>query len=250
MNIVLEISNLIIDAPSGETTWAVAPAVAAAGIQMAGQAVGGAIKAVGSLFGGGKRRREQRAAQQELAGRMSEYESLDTSNPYKNLTNTYENLTVNTQAADFASQQSSQGAANIMGNLAAAAGGGGVAALAQSLANSQAQAAQQASVTIGQQEQRNAMLGAQGEQQRQQAVATGERQSQKMNMEKTGTMLGMAQQRKAAADQARKDATDALVGGMADMAGGVASASMAGMGGENKAGFLSKDSFKNIMGTV
>tara|TARA_R110002012_G_scaffold63590_4_gene167335 strand:- start:185 stop:940 length:756 start_codon:yes stop_codon:yes gene_type:complete len=193
--------------------------MAAAG---AAQAVGGVVKAVGSLFGGGKRRREQRAAQQELATRKAEYEGLDTSNPYKNLTNTYENLTVNTQAADFAAQQSSQGAANIMGNLAAAAGGGGVAALAQSLANSQAQAAQQASVAIGQQEQRNAMLGAQGEQQRQQAVATGERQSQKMNMEKTGTLLGMAQQRKAAADQARKDATDALVGGIADVGAGAA----------------------------
>lgn len=188
----------------------------------AAQAVGGAVKAVGSLFGGGKRRREQRAAQQELAKRKSEYESIDTSNPYKNLTNTYQNLTVNTQAADFAAQQASQGAANIMGNLAAAAGGGGVAALAQSLANSQAQAAQQASVSIGQQEQRNAVLGAQGEQQRQQAVATGERQSQQMNMEKTGTLLGMAQQRKAAADQARKDATDALVGGIADIGAGAA----------------------------
>ena len=90
----------------------------------AAMAVGGAVKAIGSLFGGGKRRREQRAAQAELAKRKSEYESLDTSNPYKNLTNTYENLTVNTQAADFAAQQSSQGAANIMNNLAAAAGGG------------------------------------------------------------------------------------------------------------------------------
>lgn len=198
-------------------------------LQGAGQIVGGAVKAVGSLFGGGKRRREQRAAQQELAKRKSEYESIDTSNPYKNLTNTYQNLTVNTQAADFAAQQASQGAANIMGNLAAAAGGGGVAALAQSLANSQAQAAQQASVSIGQQEQRNAVLGAQGEQQRQQAVATGERQSQQMNMEKTGTLLGMAQQRKAAADQARKDATDALVGGIADIGAGAA---MGGFGSD------------------
>ena len=193
----------------------------------AAMAVGGAVKAIGSLFGGGKRRREQRAAQAELAKRKSEYESLDTSNPYKNLTNTYENLTVNTQAADFAAQQSSQGAANIMNNLAAAAGGGGVAALAQSLANSQAQAAQQASVSIAQQEQRNAMLSAQGEATRQKMVATGERQSQQMEMEKTGTLLGMAQQRKAAADQARKDATDALVGGISDIATGAA---MGGLG--------------------
>ena len=42
---------------------------------------------------------------------------------------TYENLTVNTQAADFAAQQTAQGSANIMNNLAAAAGGGGVAGI-------------------------------------------------------------------------------------------------------------------------
>ncbi len=197
-------------------------------LQGAGQMVGGVVKAVGSLFGGGKRRREQRRAAAELAKRKSEYESLDTSNPYKNLTNTYENLTVNTQAADFAAQQTAQGSANIMSNLAAAAGGGGVAALAQSLANSQAQAAQQASATIAQQEQRNAMLSAQGEANRQKMVATGERQSQQMEMEKTGTLLGMAQQRKAAADQARKDATDALVGGIASIGMGAA---MGGVGG-------------------
>ncbi len=193
----------------------------------AAKAVGGAVKAVGSLFGGGKRRREQRRAEQELAGRKVNYESLDTSNPYKNVTNPYQNLTVSTQAADFAAQQTAQGSANIMNNLAAAAGGGGVAALAQSLANSQAMAAQQASAGLAKQEQRNAMLGAQGESQRQMAVAAGERQSQKMEFEKQGTLLGMAQQRKAAADQARKDATDALVSGITDIGMGAA---MGGLG--------------------
>ena len=167
------------------------------GSMMAAQAVGGVVKAVGSLFGGGKRRREQRRAAAELAKRKSEYESIDTSNPYKNLTNTYE---------------------------------GGVAALAQSLANSQAQAAQQASASIAQQEQRNALLSAQGEANRQKAVATGERQSQQMEMEKTGTLLGMAQQRKAAADQARADATSALTEGLGSAIGGIAGAKAEGVG--------------------
>ena len=212
------------------------------GGMMAAQAVGGVVKAVGSLFGGGKRRREQRRAAAELAKRKNEFEAIDTSNPYKNLTNTYENLTVNTQAADFAAQQTAQGSANIMSNLAAAAGGGGVAALAQSLANSQAQAAQQASASIAQQEQRNAMLSAQGEAQRQKAVATGERQSQMMEMEKTSTLLGMAQQRKAAADQARADATSALTSGIGDAIGGVAGLSALGTDATNK--FLSIGSIK------
>lgn len=190
--------------------------------QFAAQAVGGVVKTVGSLFGGGARRREQREAKAELARRTAEFENLDTSNPYKNLTNTYENLTVNTQAADFAAQQTAQGAANIMSNLAAAAGGGGVAALAQSLANSQAQAAQKASADIGAQEQRNAMLSAQGEANRQKLVAAGERQTQAMEYEKTSTLLGMSQQRLAAANQARADATNQLIGGIGDTLGGLA----------------------------
>ena len=53
----------------------------------------------------------------------SRYEALDTSNPYANVTNTFEDLTVNTQAAEFAQQQAEQGRADILGNLAASAGG-------------------------------------------------------------------------------------------------------------------------------
>jgi hypothetical protein len=224
MESIVEISKLIIEAPTGGVNWAVAPAVAAAGIQAAGQAVGGLIKFGASLFGGGKRRREQRRAAKEMQQEKQAFRDLDTSNPYKNITNPYTNLTVNTQAADFAAQQSAQGAANIMSSMAASAGGGGVAALAQAMANSQNQQAQAASASIAQQEQRNAQLGAQGEQSRQMAIAGGEAQSQKMAYEKQSTLLGMAQQRKAAADQARKDATAATVGGLSDMAGGAAGA--------------------------
>ena len=72
----------------------------------AARAIGGAAKMIGSFIGGRKRRREQRAATSELAMRKQKYEQLDTSNPYQNITNPYVNLTVNTQAADFAAQQS------------------------------------------------------------------------------------------------------------------------------------------------
>ena len=43
-----------------------------------------------------------------------------------------------------------------------------------------------------------------------------------MEYRKQSTLLGMAQQRKAAADQARRDATNALVDGIGDIAGGIA----------------------------
>ena len=43
----------------------------------------------------------------------------------------------------------------------------------------------------------------------------------------------MAQQRKAAADQARRDATNALVSGIGDIAGGIAGGGLGGDGGLN-----------------
>jgi predicted lipid-binding transport protein (Tim44 family) len=53
-------------------------------------------------------------------------------------------------------------------------------------------------------------------------VAMGERQTQQMEYEKTSTLLGMSQQRLAAANQARADATNQLVGGLSDTLGGLA----------------------------
>ena len=78
------------------------------------------------------------------------------------------------------------------------------------------------------------MLSAQGEANRQKMVATGERQSQQMEYEKTSTLLGMSQQRLAAANQARADATNQLVGGLSDTLGGLAGGGA--FGGEDEDG--------------
>ena len=185
----------------------VTAAAIGAGLSAAGGIAGG-------LIGGRKRRREQAAAEAEFNRMKSRYQALDTSNPYKNVTNTFEDLTVNTQAAEFAQQQAEQGRADILGNLAASAGGGGIAALAQSLANQQTQAAQAAAASIGQQEQRNQQLAAQGEQQMQLTRGQGEAMSQRLEMEKTGNLLQMAAGRKQAADQARQQALQTAVGGV------------------------------------
>lgn len=193
------------------------------------------------LIGGRKRRREERAAQAEFNRMKSRYEALDTSNPYANVTNTFEDLTVNTQAAEFAQQQAEQGRADILGNLAASAGGGGIAALAQSLANQQTQAAQAAAASIGQQEQRNQMLAAQGEQRMQQLRGQGEAMSQRLEMEKTGNLLQMSAGRLQQAQQARQQATQSLVGGIAGAAGMVGGAAVAGSGNIG-------EGFRNMMG--
>lgn len=192
-------------------------------------AVGGVIKMGAGLIGGRKRRREERAAQAEFNAMKDRYSQLDTSNPYENMGNAYEDLTVNTQAADFAAQQSQQSAANIMGSLGAAAGGSGIAALAQSLANSQAQQAAAASASIGQQEARNQQLAASGEMQRQQMVAAGEMQSRQMEAAKTSQMLGMASQRLGAAKAARAQATQNVVGGLTQAVGAVGNLASGGM---------------------
>ena len=195
-------------------------------VKGAATAVSGAVKAVGSLFGGGARRKEQRRAKAELGQMKEKYNQLDTSNPYANISNPYQNLTVNTQAADFAAQQTSQNSANIMSGLAAAAGGSGIAALAQSMANTQAQQTQQASASIAQQESKNQVMAAQGENQRQMAMAQGEEKSRQMQADKVGTQLGMAQSRVTAANEARAAAKADLVGGIGDMAGGAAAAAV------------------------
>ena len=207
---------------------------------IAGQAVGSLIGIGKGIFGGRRRRREEREAQAEFNAMKSRYQALDTSNPYKNITNTFEDLTVNTQAADFAAQQQDQGRANILGGLAASAGGGGIAALAQSLANQQTQASQAAAAGIGQQEQRNQMLAAQGEQRMQQMRGQGEVMSRQMEAAKTSQLLGMAQNRLASAKAARATATDSLLGGVQGLIGTAASAVDAGDDGSDNQGFGEK----------
>lgn len=201
---------------------------------MVGQIVGGLTSIAGGIIGGRRRRREQRRAQQEMNQRKAQFEMLDTSNVYKGMENVMEDLTVNQQAAQFQAEQEQQGLSNIMGQMSGAAGGSGIAALAQSLAGQQSQNLRRASADIGRQEQANQMA------ERQQAAnidlyeRKGELISRDAEREKVGTLLGMSQQRLAAANQARADATKSLLGGIGSVAGAVGGAFMgsSAMGGE------------------
>ena len=99
-----------------------------------------------------------------------------------------------------------------------AAGASGIAALAQQMAQSGQLASQKAAADIGRQEQAN-QAAAQAEASKLQSMeAQGERESQKMEQDKQATLLGMAQQRKAAADQARADAKAAQMSAVGDVA--------------------------------
>ena len=130
--------------------------------------LGDIISAVGAQDFGGKRARAEREAQAEYDKMKEQFMGLETSNlygdvsnPYANLENTMEDLTVNQQQAQFEAQQNQQTQANVMGQMRGAAGGSGVAGLAQAMANQGQLGAQRASASIGQQEAANQQARAQ-----------------------------------------------------------------------------------------
>lgn len=200
--------------------------------------IGGVANIAGSLIGGRARRREQAAARADQRAKMAEYENMQFQNPYEGMQNTMEDLTVNTQQADFLAQQQQQGMANTMGALQGAAGGSGIAALAQAMSNQQSQNLQQASASIGQQEAANQMAAAKQGAQIQQLQAEGATNVQNMELERNQTLLGMANTRLGAANEARQQATQQLVGGIGQIAGGALGMGAEGMFGSRVQSFL------------
>ena len=162
---------------------------------------------------------EQTKATREHNIWKNKYTDLDTSNPFSQLENPYEDLTINRQAAEFQAQQEQQGLANTMSAMSGAAGGSGIAALAQAMANQQSANLQRASADIGRQERENMMTHAQFTARRDETGAVLER---KMKREQAETMFGMAQQRKAAADENAQNVKAGLVGCIAQTGAGVA----------------------------
>ena len=197
-------------------------AVAIVGGVVAG--VSGLAKLGMSLAGRKDRIEEQDAARKEMLDLKEDYENLDTSNlaanvknQFTNMENTYEDMTVNQQQAQFEAQQGAQQRANIMSNMAGAAGGSGIAALAQAMAQQGQLATQRASASIGMQEARIQQLRAGEASRLQTAERAGEVAARTQRLQgaetarglewsKTGTLLGMSQQRLGAANQARAEA--------------------------------------------
>lgn len=205
----------------------------------------GGVGIASGIIGHKKRKQEQKDAQTQYDQNMTRYQSQDLSNPYANMENVYEDLTVNTQAADFAAQQQAQGMANTMQSMKGAAGGSGIAALAQAMAGQQSQNAQSASADIARQEAGNQKAQAQMAGQLQSMEREGDMISRSLEREQSETELGMSQQRLSAANIARQEATQALVGGIGQVAGGVmkanpAAAAMAAQAdsGKGVAGFI------------
>ena len=211
---------------------------------MVGQIIGGLGGIASGIIGSRKRKEEQRQAQREFDRNKARFSMLDTSNVYTNMQNTMEDLTVNQQQAQFQAEQANQGLVNIMGGLQGAAGGSGIAALAQSLAGQQANQIRQASIDIGRQEQANQQAAAQQAANIQLYERKGELISRDAEREKVGTLLGMSQQRLAAANAAREQATQNIVSGVGGVLGGVAG----GLAGTKAFGGTSDTFMRSIMG--
>ena len=180
-----------------------------------------------------KAEQKQLAQQAKLDKEKAKYSQLQFENPYENVENVYEDLTVNQQQAQFEAQQGQQQRANIMQGLKGAAGSSGIAALAQTMANQGQLQAQKASASIGQQEAANQKLAAQGAQAVQAAEAKGKQMQQEFEIGKQETLLGMemaaaaganttAQQAELNKQQADAASRAAVAEGIGDVAGAAA----------------------------
>ena len=133
----------------------------------------------------------QKSQQKKLDKQKAIYSNFEFTNPYKDVENVYEDLTVNQQQAQFEQQMFQQSQANIMQNLKGAAGGSGVAGLAQALASQGQLASQRAGISIGQQEQTNQMAERQQTAAIDMAERGGEAQLQQQEMQRQATLLGV-----------------------------------------------------------
>lgn len=193
---------------------------------LVGAAAVGAGAGIAKAIGGSKRRKaaeaEAQAAKAEIDQRKSQFAQLDTSNPFANMENKMEDLSVNTQEAEFMKAQQQQNQANILNQLKGSAGSSGIAGLAQTLANQGSMDAQKASISIGKQEANNQMMERQAASQIQGQERQGEIMSRDMERNKVSNLMAMASADLEAANMKEQAANDQMWGGITDIAGSVA----------------------------
>lgn len=183
-----------------------------------GAIIGGAAQIAGSLIGSGKRKREERAAEAQQQADINAVRNFQFTNPWKNLENTAEDLTVNQQASNFQAQQTDAALAQGLDAVVASGGGGGGA---QAIANAALASKQNISADLAQQEGQNAQIRAQQAASLQQLEAQGEEDLQTQQYEQADSNLALSNSRLANAQAARQQATQQLVGGIGGLAGGL-----------------------------
>ena len=215
----------------------------------------GVLQGATSIIGARKERKRLREENQRAKSQYREMredlEGLEITNPYKNLKTTFENpyedLTVNTQQAEFQAEQGNQARANLLSNLRGAAGSSGIAGLAQALSNQQQVQAQQISANIGQQEAANQRLAARGaasvqqmEAQAQQTIGYGDYLRQQNENQRQMDLISLQSGRQ----QAQRDFRASMRAQNQRMMGGIGSIFGAGLQGFASGGGFTKDGFK------
>lgn len=182
------------------------------------------------------REKEQERANQEMASQKAKLQALDMSNPYANMQNTMEDLTINQQQVDYQTQQSQINQANTMQAMQGAAGGSGIGALAQSLYNQGAKTSQQIGAGIGQQERANQLSAAQMESSIQDKKAQGKQWSINKQQEAITGQLSAARADKASADTAANVAATNQANANQEMLGAVGSVAQTGVSNQQAGG--------------
>jgi hypothetical protein len=199
-------------------------------------AVSGATKIAMALSGRKKRIQEQKSANAELQMRRDAYESLDTSNPYLNMENTMEDLTVNTQQADFQKDMAQQQQSNMLSSIQQ--GGNFNAGNIQAMVNAGANQARGASASIGMQESQNQKLKQQEAGKIQGLERRGDVYSRNLKRDKAETLFGMSMQRSKESDEARQRAGQQIASGVGDLASAGIGAGQAGAFGSKAQTFF------------
>lgn len=189
--------------------------VAIVGLAIA--ATAGTAKAVDGAIEAKKAKADEAKAKMEVAKNKNMFANLDTSNPYQNLENTMEDLTVNQQEAEFQKQQSMQNQANIMQQMRGAAGGSGIAALAQTMAQQGSIDAQRAAASIGKQEAANQQAAAAEAGKIQAMERKGELISREQEFGKIQSQLTMSADELAEARKRKQAGKDQAIEGVADI---------------------------------
>ena len=162
-----------------------------------------------------------RKSKARLDASKEAFKNLDTSNPYLNMQNVYEDMTVNQQEAEFTRQQQFQNQANILQQLRGAAGASGIAGLAQALANQGALDAQKAAVSIGKQE-ASIQEKKLGEESKLQGLEReGDLISRQAEASKLGSLMAMDAQEVAAQQLAQQQAKERMAQAFSSASSGI-----------------------------
>jgi len=134
---------------------------------------------------------QQATAKAGVEKQKEAYKNFEFENPYANMENKYEDMTVNLQQSQFQAQQGNQQRADLMQGLRGAAGSTGIAGLAQAMANQGQLQTQQISASIGAQESQQQQLKARGATAVDLQGRQGEAMVQQAESGRVSTLLGM-----------------------------------------------------------